>query len=102
MDEHQRSTAAIQGLVVEQVTIPRFEPAPDSQEATYTVRVSIKPDDSHVEVTPPPPGVRERGQALLAARRALQDKEDRTATVNDRQMLTHAIINLTREINALP
>ncbi len=105
MDADQRAMAAVEGLVVERVTIPRFEPSSYSQDApdaTYTVRVSIKPGDSHVEVTPRPPSVRERGQALLEARRILQDKEERTATVNDRQMLTHAVINLTREINALP
>lgn len=87
MDEQQRATAAVDGYVVERVTIPRFEPSVDGKEATYTVRVAIKAGDSRVEVAPAPPTLRERGQALLAARRVLQDKEGRTATANDRQML---------------
>ena len=98
----QLGKAALDGWIGEEVTIPRFEPTPNDEQARYVVKVYIKPDDSHVEVLPQPPSVRERGQALLAARRILQEKEGRTATVNDRQMLMQAIINLTREIDALP
>jgi len=103
MNEQQRIAAAVDGVMVEHVVVDRFEPASDeSAQAPYTVRVAIRPDDSGVELVPAAPGVRERGRALIEARRILQEKADRTETLEDRQMLTQAIINLTREINALP
>ena len=55
MDERQRATAAVDGYVVERVTIPRFEPEVEGEEDAYTVRVAIKAGDSRVEVAPVPP-----------------------------------------------
>jgi len=103
MNEQQRATAAVDGVMVEHIIVDCFEPSSDeSAQAPYTVRVAIRPDNSGVELVPDAPSVRERGRALIEARRILQEKADRTETLEDRQMLTQAIINLTREINALP
>ncbi len=103
MNEQQRAVAAVQGYVTVQVIVERVSPAAgERQQGIYTVRVFIKTDDATVTMTPDPPNVRERQRALMEARRLLQQREERAETGHDRQMLTHAVSILTREIDALP
>ncbi len=103
MNEQQRSTATVDGYIVELVIIDRVAPAADKgAQALYGVRIGISGDDSGVTIALEPPSVHERGRVLLEARRLLQRKEERTQTREDRQMLTQAITNVMRAIDALP
>jgi hypothetical protein len=103
LSNYQRGTAATDGWISEQVIIARAHPTPGSQRAMYAVRVYVKDNDSHVEITPEPPSVQERKMAMIEARQLLQQREqDPTAPVSDHQVLTRAITNLTLEIDALP
>ena len=100
MTDDQRDTAARDGWISEQVTVSQFEPTPDSQHVIYSVRVYVTERDSHVDVTPEPPGARDRNSALLEARRLLQHKFDQATAAIDRRLLMRAKGNLTRGIQA--
>ncbi len=103
MNEQQRAIAAVQGYITEQVIVTPDEAAPGASEhVLYTVRVSLRGDDPGVTLTPDAPSVPERGRVLLEAHRLLERRRARATLETDGQMLTQALIGVTREIDALP
>ncbi len=103
MNEQQRTMAISDGYLVELVTIARVEPATDKDaQALYGLRIGIRPEDSSVTIALEPPSAQERRRVLGEARRLLERKRKRATMDADRQMLTQALTNVTREIDALP
>jgi len=101
MNEQQRAVAAVQGSLTEHVIVAPVEPAAGEPERVlYTVRVSIKGDAPGVTIAPEPPGALERERVLGEAYWLLERRRDRAAMDADRQMLTQALIGVTREIDA--
>jgi len=103
MNEQQRSTAAGDGSIVEHVIVEPVEPVVGtSRQAFYAVRVSREGDAPDVAIVPEPPHAQERGQVLMEAHRLLERRRARATMGADHQMLTRAIMILTRAIDALP
>ncbi len=103
MNEQQRAVAAVQGFITEHVIVEPDEPAAgETERVLYTVRVSIRGDAPGVTITPDPPSVGERERVLLEAHRLLERRRTRVMMETDGQMLTQALISVTREIDALP
>jgi len=100
MNEQQRAVAAVQGFITEHVIIAPVEPLTgEAEHALYTVHISIKGDVPGVTMTPEPPGALERERVLREAHRLLEWRRDRAPMDADRQMLTQALISVTREID---
>ena len=103
MTEQQRAVAAVQGYLTEQVIVEPVEPVAGAAEhVLYTVRVSMTEDAPGVTITPEPSSTPEQGRVLVEACRLLERREERTATPEDRQMLTQALGSVTHAIDALP
>ncbi len=103
MTEQQRAVAAVQGSLTEHVIIEPVEPLTgEPAHVLYTVHISIKEDAPGVTMTPEPPGALERERVLGEAHRLLERRRDRATMGADRQMLTQALISVTREIDAAP
>ncbi len=102
MNEHQRAVAAVQGFITEHVIVAPVAPvAGEAEHVLYTVRISITGDAPGVTMTPEPPSAQEPGRVLGEAHRLLERRRDRATMDADRQMLTQALIGVTREIDAL-
>ena len=103
MNEQQRAVAAVQGSISQHVIVAPVElVAGEPEHVLYTVRVSIKGDAPGVTMTPEPPSAQERGRVLGEAHRLLERRRARATMGADRQMLTQALISVTREIDAAP
>jgi len=103
MNEQQRAVAVVQGSMSQQVIVAPVEPAAGEPEhVLYTVHISITEDAPGVTITPEPPGTLERERVLSEAHRLLERRRDRAALDADRQMLTQALISVTRAIDVLP
>jgi len=101
MNEQQRAVAVVQGSLTEHVIVEPVEPfTGEPEHVLYTVRISIKGDASGVTMTPEPPDAQERERVLGEVHRLLERRRDRATLDADRQMLTQALISVTREINA--
>jgi len=101
MNEQQRAVAAVQGSISQHVIIEPVEPVADEAEhVLYTVRVSLTEDAPGVTMTPEPSSAQEQVRVLVEACRLLERREERTATPEDRQMLTQALATVTRAIDA--
>ncbi len=100
MNEQQRETAVVQGYLTEHVIVAPVElAAGEPEHVLYTVHISIKGDAPGVTITPEPPGGLERERVLREAHRLLERRRDRATLDADRQMLTQALISVTREID---
>jgi len=103
MNEQQRDVAVVQGYLTEHVIVEPVEPVADEAEhVLYTVHISITEDAPGVTITPEPPGALERERVLGEAHRLLERRRARATMDADRQMLTQALIGVTREIDARP
>jgi len=103
MTEQQRDVAVVQGYLTEHVIVAPVEPAAGEPEhVLYTVHISITEDAPGVTITPEPPSTPERERVLSEAHRLLERRRDRATMDADRQMLTQALIGVTREIDAPP
>ncbi len=103
MNEQQRAVAVVQGYLTEHVIVAPALPAADETEhVLYTVHISITEDAPGVTITPDPPSTPERGRVLGEARRLLERRRDHAMMDADGQMLTQALIGVTREIDARP
>ena len=103
MTEQQRAVAAVQGYLTAHVIVAPVEPgAGEVEHVLYTVRVSIKGEAPGVTITPEPPSAEERKRVLGEAHRLLERRSARATLGTDRQMLTQALIGVTREIDVLP
>jgi len=103
MTEQQRAVAVVQGYLTEHVIVePALPSAGEPEHVLYTVHISITEDAPGVTITPEPPSTPERERVLEEAHRLLERRRARAAMDADRQMLTQALIGVTREIDALP
>ncbi len=100
MNEQQRAVAVVQGYLTEHVIVAPVElAAGEPEHVLYTVHISIIEDAPSVTITPEPPSTLERERVLGEAHRLLERRRTHATLGADGQMLTQALISMTREID---